>query len=465
MNSDTNKADKNDFSKGSVTGNILRMAGPMTLAQLLNVLYNIVDRIYIGRIPGAGTLALTGIGICFPLISMISAFSDLFGIGGGPLCSIARGQKDEKRAGQIMGTAFFMLIFTGLAVTAIIEIFEMPILTAFGASSETMGYAAPYMRIYAAGSLFVMISLGMNPFINSQGFARVGMMTVGIGSVLNIILDPILIFWAGMGISGAAWATVISQAVSAVWVLHFLTGKKIMIRLTWENIRFRGGIAREICTLGLSGFIINFTNSAVQLVCNRMLGIFGGDIYIGVMTVINSIRNVVQLPIMGISNGAEPVMGYNFGANAFDRVKACIRVQTVISLVYSSLAWLSIVFFPRFWIGIFSTDAELIEYGVPSLQMYFFGFIMMSFQIAGQQTFRGLGMAKYSIFFSVFRKIIIVVPLTIILPYVGGLGVAGVFLAEPISNVVGGVVCYLTMYFRVYRRLGKEKIKTTAHTD
>lgn len=447
------KSGQNDFSLGSMGANIMRMALPMMMAEFINILYNIVDRIYIGRIPEAGTLALTGVGVCFPIITLMSAFAGLFGTGGAPLCSIARGKGDHGRAKKIMGVSFFMLVVTGAALTVILQVFENPILRAFGASLETYRYAAEYMRIYSAGTLFMMVSLGMNPFINAQGFGRVGMATIAIGAALNIVLDPIMIFGMNMGVKGAAWATIISQAVSALWVLKFLTGKKAILRLERKNICFEWGMAKSICGLGLTGFIVNFTNSAVQLACNRMLGMFGGDLYIAIMTVLNSVRTVVSLPVQGINNGAQPVVGYNYGAGKYHRVKQGIHFQTIVCLAYTFLVWLAVVLFPEFWIRLFNTDPELLRQGVPALKLYFFGFVMMAFQFAGQSTFIALGRAKQAVFFSVFRKIVIVVPLTILLPYVGGLGVNGVFLAEPVSNFIGGLACYVTMYFTVYRKL------------
>lgn len=447
------KSGQNDFSLGSMGANIMRMALPMMMAEFINILYNIVDRIYIGRIPEAGTLALTGVGVCFPIITLMSAFAGLFGTGGAPLCSIARGKGDHGRAKKIMGVSFFMLVVTGAALTVILQVFENPILRAFGASLETYRYAAEYMRIYSAGTLFMMVSLGMNPFINAQGFGRVGMATIAIGAALNIVLDPIMIFGMNMGVKGAAWATIISQAVSALWVLKFLTGKKAILRLERKNICFEWGMAKSICGLGLTGFIVNFTNSAVQLACNRMLGMFGGDLYIAIMTVLNSVRTVVSLPVQGINNGAQPVVGYNYGAGKYHRVKQGIHFQTIVCLAYTFLVWLAVVLFPEFWIRLFNKDPELLRQGVSALKLYFFGFVMMAFQFAGQSTFIALGRAKQAVFFSVFRKIVIVVPLTILLPYVGGLGVNGVFLAEPVSNFIGGLACYVTMYFTVYRKL------------
>lgn len=448
---------QNDFSQGSVGANIVRMAVPMTMAELLNVLYNIVDRIYIGKIPEAGTLALTGVGICFPIITLINAFAGLFGTGGAPLCSIARGKQDYPRARQIMGASFFMLVLTAVTLTAGLQLFEAPILRAFGASEATYTYAAEYMRIYSLGTLFVMISLGMNPFINSQGFGKIGMMTIALGAVLNIILDPVLIFGLGMGVQGAALATVISQAVSALWVLRFLTGKQAILRLERKQIRFEPGLVREICGLGLTGFIMNFTNSAVQLACNKMLSIFGGDLYIAIMTVVNSVRTVISLPASGITAGAQPVISFNYGAEKYDRVRQGIRFQTWVCILYTGLAWLSTLLFPAAWIRLFNSDPQLLAQGVPSLKLYFFGFVMMAFQSAGQSTYVALGKAKQAVFFSLFRKIVIVVPLTIWLPYVGGLGAAGVFLAEPISNFIGGLACYITMYATIYRSLGEGK--------
>lgn len=448
------KTAQNDFSQGSMGANIMRMAVPMMLAEFLNILYNIVDRIYIGRIPDAGTMALTGVGVCFPIITMMSAFAGLFGTGGAPLCSIARGKQDYERAGRIMGTSFFLLVATALALTAVLQIFEEPILRAFGASEATYPYASAYMRIYSAGTLFMMIGLGMNPFINSQGFGKIGMGTVAIGAVLNIVLDPVFIFVFGMGVQGAALATILSQAVSAVWVLKFLTGRKAILRLEKRTVRFDAKLSGAICGLGLTGFMVNFTNSSVQLACNKMLSVFGGDLYIAIMTVLNSVRTVASLPVQGINNGAQPVVGYNYGAGEYKRVRSGIRFSTLICLAFTGAVWLAIVLFPDWWIRLFNTDPELLRQGIPALKLYFFGFIMMSFQFAGQSTFVALGKAKQAVFFSLFRKIVIVVPLTIWLPYVHGLGANGVFLAEPISNFVGGLACYLTMYFTVYRKLG-----------
>ena len=293
---------EHDFSQGSVRGNILRLACPMTLAQLINLLYNIIDRMYIGHLPKDSTLALTGLGLTFPILMLVTAFTNLFGMGGAPLFSIARGKQDNKRAARIMGTTFTMLFLSGILLTILGLLFKKPLLYLFGASDSTFPFADTYLSIYLLGNVFVMFSLGMNNFINAQGFAKKGMLTVLIGAVLNIILDPVFIFILDMGVAGAALATILSQMISALWVLRFLTGKETLIRLTRDNLHIHLPLLGEIISLGTSGFIMSFTNSAVQIVCNASLQNFGGDIYVGVMTVINSIREVVSMPVQGITN-------------------------------------------------------------------------------------------------------------------------------------------------------------------
>ncbi|MDD4370087.1 MAG: MATE family efflux transporter [Anaerostipes sp.] len=444
---------KNDFTKGSVVGNIMSMALPMTLAQIINLLYNIVDRIYIARIPVNGTIALTGLGLTFPIITLISAFSNLFGMGGAPLCSIARGAKNEERAKNIMKCSYTLLVVTGIILTVIVFLFMKPILYLFGASDITFSYARDYLQIYLIGTVFVMISLGMNQFINAQGFGKVGMCTVLCGAVTNIVLDPILIFGFHMGVQGAGLATVISQGLSMIWVLLFLKSDKAILRLSPKEFYFDRVLAKQISTVGVSGFTLAATNSAVQIVCNMKLQQYGGDLYIGVMTVLNSVRDILTMPVQGISNGAQPVLGYNYGARVYDRVKKSIRFMSTACCIYTTVAWLVVVVAPEFFIRIFNGNEALIRAGVPALHMYFFGFVFMSLQFSGQATFVALGKAKQATFFSIFRKIIIVVPLTMILPGMFGLGIKGVFLAEPISNLVGGLASFLTMYITVYRKL------------
>ena len=436
---------KNDFGQGSVARNIMSMAVPMTVAQLLNILYNLVDRMYLGRIPGASALALTGVGLTFPIVTMVTAFSGLFGMGGAPLCSIARGEGRTKRAEQIMQNSFWMLAGTGVVLTIVFLLFQRPLLYAFGASDATYPYAGGYLTIYLLGSIFVMVSLGMNPFINSQGFGKVGMTTVALGAVINIVLDPLFIFVLNMGVQGAALATIIAQFCSCVWVLRFLTGKKAILRLRIEKPQMDWGLVKEITILGTSNFIVNFTNSLVQVTCNRQLQIYGGDLYVGVMTILNSVREVVVMPVLGVTNGAQPVIGFNYGAKKYHRVKQGIKFMTMIGIVYTCVIWAIILLFPEPFIRIFNSEPEILKAGVESLHIYFFGFCFMALQFAGQATFQALGEAKYSITFSLFRKVVIVVPLTILLPMIPAMGLNGVFWAEPISNLIGGSASFFTM--------------------
>ena len=445
---------KNDFSKGSVVGNILSLALPMTLAQLINILYNVVDRMYIGRIPGYGSLPLTGLGLCMPVISAVIAFANLFGTGGAPLCSIARGRGDLKTAEKIMGNAFAMLLFTGLLLTAVGLLFKRPLLYAFGASDATWPFADSYLTIYMTGTVFVMTSLGLNSYINAQGFARIGMMTTLIGAVLNIILDPLFIFVWGMGIQGAAVATVISQFVSALWTFRFLTGKTTILHLRLSSMRLHFSIVRDITALGLSGFMMSITNSIVQVVCNSTLSIYGGDLYVGVMTILNSIREIVVMPVSGLTNGAQPVISFNYGAGKPDRIRTAIRFMAALGIGYTLLIWSCLHLFPTFFIHIFNDEAALVEAAVPAMRIYFFGFFMMSLQFSGQTVFQSLGKAKFAIFFSILRKVVIVTPLTLLLPRFITPAVDGVFWAEVISNFIGGTACFSTMLFVMRRELG-----------
>ncbi|HJC01111.1 MAG TPA: MATE family efflux transporter [Candidatus Flavonifractor merdavium] len=434
--------------------NIIHMAVPMTVAQLINILYNVVDRMYLGRLPGH--LALTGLGLCLPIISILMGFANLCGMGGAPLCSIHRGRGEADEAERIMGNSFTLLLLFGLSLTGLCLAFRRPILYLFGASDLTFPYANDYLTIYILGTVFVMVGLGMNPFINSQGFSRMGMMTVTVGAVVNIVLDPIFIFGMGMGVRGAALATVISQGCSAVWVLRFLTGRRAILRLRLSALRLHAGRVKRILSLGSSGFAMSMTNSLVQVLCNATLQAWGGELYVGVMTVINSIREVISMPVQGITNGCQPVLGYNYGAGEYRRVRQGIRFTTALTLSYSLVVWLLVLIFPEALIRIFNNEPDLIAAGIPAFRIYFATFFCMSFQFIGQSVFVGLGRSRQAVFFSLLRKAFIVAPLTLLLPALG-LGVDGVFLAEPISNVVGGLACLLTMYAVVYRPLGKLK--------
>ena len=443
---------KVDFSKGPVWKCIIAQAVPLTIAQLVQLLYNVVDRIYIGHLGDGNSIALTGVGLTFPVVTLIMAFTALFGNGGVPLFSMARGAGDEEEAGKILGNSYGLLLISSVILTVVGYVFCKPILFAFGASEESFVYAKQYLDIYLIGTIFSMSATGLNGYINAQGFPKIGMLSVIIGAVSNIILDPIFIFGLNMGVSGAALATIISQAISAIWVLNFLFGKKAIIPLKLNNIRINKGRTMEIFKLGTSNFIMHGTNSLVQVACNSTLQTYGGDLYVGIMTVVNSVREIFILPINGIVSGSQPVISFNYGAKEYKRVKSGIRFNTLIGSVYTMAAWILILLAPKFWFGIFSDDFTMMNAGIEMLKIYFFGFVFMALQFAGQSTFQALGDAKHAIFFSLLRKAIIVVPLALILPKVG-FGVKGVFLAEPISNVIGGIACYATMRLTVYKKI------------
>lgn len=443
---------KVDFSKGPVWKCIIAQAVPLTIAQLVQLLYNVVDRIYIGHLGEGNSLALTGVGITFPIVTLIMAFTALFGMGGVPLFSMARGAKDEEEAEKILGNSFALLLGSSVVLTVIGYLFCEPILFAFGASEDSYIYAKQYLDIYLLGTIFSMTATGLNGYINAQGFPRIGMLSVIFGAIVNIVLDPIFIFVFKMGVAGAALATIISQAISALWVLSFLFGKKAIVPLRGKNIRIDKNRTADILKLGTSNFIMQGTNCLVQVACNATLQSYGGDLYVGIMTVLNSVREITMLPISGIVSGSQPVISFNYGAKEYERVKSGIRFNTLIGSVYTMLAWLLIIAFPGFWFGIFSDDAAMMSAGITMLKLYFFGFVFMALQFAGQSTFQALGDAKHAIFFSLLRKAVIVVPLTLLLPR-AGFGVEGVFLAEPISNVLGGIACYVTMRMTIYRKL------------
>lgn len=445
--------DKHDFTRGSTAGSIVRLSLPMILAQLVNVLYNIVDRMYLGHMPGDGRLALTGVGVAFPIITIINAFANLCGSGGAPLCSIERGRGDEEKAEQIMGNSLTLLLIFGIFLTAAGYLCKTPFLYLFGASDQTIPYANAYMNVYLAGNIFVMLGLGMNPFIESQGFAKTGMLTVVIGAALNLILDPLFIFGLHMGVQGAAAATILSQLVSAVWVLCFLGGKKAILRLRLSNLRLRKELAWQILPLGLSGFTMSVTNSLVQIFCNASLQFYGGDLYVGAMTIIYSVREVIQMPMQGFTQGAQPVLGYNYGAGQNNRVKEGIRFIRRTTLAYAVAVWAVLMVFPEFVVRFFNGEPELLKVSVVSMRWHFALFFFMAFQYVGQNVFVSLGKAKEAVFFSLFRKAILGVPLILILPHLWGMGIYGVLAAEPVTNIVGGLACYFTMTAVVLKRL------------
>jgi len=443
---------KTDFSQGSVKKLIMAQALPLTMAQLVQLLYNIVDRIYIGHLEEVGDLALTGLGITFPVIVIIAAFTNLYGSGGATLFSLARGKGDIDEAEGLLGNVFTLLLGTSAVLFGLCYGFRKPILFLFGASEQSWYYADQYLRIYLLGTAFSMITTGMNGFINAQGFPRTGMLTTVIGAVINAVLDPIFIFGLDMGVRGAAVATVISQSISAVWVLRFLTGKQAVIPLRRRSLAVKLPRLKRIVTLGFPGFVMQGTNSLVQIICNNQLQTYGGDLYVGIMTVLSSVREMVSLPISGLTHGSQPILGFNYGAKRNDRVKEAIRFTALLGIGYMMAAWIAVLLLPRTLMGIFTEDAETVAQGARMLGIYFFGFVFMAFQFSGQTTFQALGKAKHAIFFSLLRKVVIVVPLTLLLPSLG-FGVEGVFLAEPISNLLGGLAAFVTMWITVYRKL------------
>ena len=441
-----------DFSKGRVSALILKVSFPLIVAELVNLLYNMVDRIYIGHLAENGPLALTGLGLCFPVISLISAFAKLFGPNGGaPLCAMARGKGDYKEASLVMGNSFMLSVITGAVLMVVVLVFNRPILYAFGASDATFPYARDYLMIYALGTIPVLVTLSMNAFINSQGFATVGMITVVIGAVINIILDPVLIFVCNLGVRGAAIATVFSQSVSCIFAVSFLCGRSVELPLKLSDMHLDLKRCLRITALGTSGFTMGATNSVVQLVCNKCAFIWGGDLYVGVMTILNSVREIYSTVINGIGSGASPVMSFNYGAKNGERTIRSSNFMLLFIFAYALVVWIAVLSFPRTMAMFFTRDAAMLDASVSAIRIYFFGFIFMALQTAGQQTFVALGKAKQAIFFSLFRKVIIVVPLTIVLPYF--FGVNGVMLAEPVSNVIGGCAAYFSMRHMVMPEL------------
>jgi len=448
---------RGDFTQGKVSRNILRLGLPMMLAELVHVLYSIVDRMYIGRMPETGTVALTGLGVSFPLITLIGAFANLCSTGGATLATIARGEGRDEKAERIMGTAFTMLMAIGAFLTVTLYLTAPWTLRLLGGDDRTMPAALGYFRIYVIGTIPVLISLGMNPFINAQGFPRTGMMTVVIGAALNIALDPLLIYTFGMGVEGAALATVISQTASAAWVLVFLCGWRAPLKLR-RLVTDRKSMG-EIVRLGLTGFTFRVTNSLTQAVVNIMLKTWGGalsTLYIGAMSLINSIREIVSLPNNGIVAGGQSVMSYNYGARQYRRVADCIRFIFLCGLTVNIAVWALLMTAPQVMIGMFTTDAELIATTAECARVYFAAFPFMALQQTGQTTFVALNRPKHALIFSMLRKVVLVTPLTLLLPGLG-LGVRGVFWAEMISQVTGASACFITMYLLVWRKMKRSE--------
>ena len=420
---------------------MFQLAVPSVVAQLINVLYNIVDRIYIGRIPEVGHLALTGVGVTFPILTLISAFSSFVGAGGAPLAAISLGKGEHKRAEQILGNSFSMLLIFSVALTMIFQLSKEPLLYMFGASDNTIGYAVDYITIYLWGTIFVQIALGLNLFITSQGQARTAMLSVLIGAVINIILDPICIFVLDMGVQGAAIATVFSQAVSAAWVLHFLYSKKSSIRIRSCYMKLSGKIVKSISMLGVSPFIMSATESAISIVLNHGLQTYGGDLYVGSMTILQSVMQLLSIPIGGFTQGVQPIISYNFGAEKFDRVKKTAKLLISFTFLLSFSFTLLTLLFPGAFGALFTSQTELLDLVKKVMPIYMFGMLIFGLQNGCQSIFLGLGQAKISIFLALLRKVFLLIPLAIILPRF--FGVMGIYYSEPIADITSATTAII----------------------
>ena len=437
-----------DLGKGSVGKLLFQLALPAIIAQLVNVLYNIVDRIFIGRMPN-GELAMAGVGVAFPIIMIVSAFSALVGMGGAPLAAIKMGEKDNDGAEKIMTNSFSTLVIIAIILTVSLLIFKENILWAFGASKDTIGYANDYIGIYLIGTLFVQIGLGLNPFINTQGFAKTGMITVLIGAIINIVLDPILIFGFNMGVKGAALATISAQFVSAVWVLLFLVGKKSILKIRKKYIVPNLKVIGPILLLGISPFIMQATESLVIISMNNNLAKYGGDLAIGAMTIMSSVMQIILLPMMGLTQGAQPIISFNYGADKLDRVRKTFKLLLVSCLVYTTIMWGAIMIFPQVFVSIFNSNPQLVAITVWSMRIYFAGILLFGAQIACQQTFLALGQAKISMILALLRKIILLIPLIFILPIFFENKLQGVLTAEPVADIIAAIVtiiCFSVFY-------------------
>jgi len=445
---------KNDerLGKAPLGKLMISMAIPAVAAQLINMLYNIVDRIYIGHIEGYGDLALTGVGVTFPIIMLITAFSAFAGMGGAPLASIQLGRKNYKEAEQILGNSAAMIVCFAVILTVLFSVFKTPILYAFGASDMTIEYASSYIGIYLLGTIFVQIAVGLNTFISGQGAAKTAMLSVLIGAVINICLDPIFIFVLNMGVRGAALATVISQAVSASWVIRFLTSDKSVIRLRISNMKFQPQILKKISLLGISPFIMQSTESIVSITLNSGLQNYGGDMYVGTMAIMSSIMQLIVVPVNGSIQGIQPIISYNFGAGNMKRVKQTFVRMISVALLGTLILGGVAVFAPGFYAGIFTSNVELASLTAKVMPIYFFGIMFFGIQCACQSTFIALGQAKTSIFIALLRKVILLIPLAIILPKF--MGVMGIYYAEPIADIVS-VTTTGVLFFKTFKSIDK----------
>lgn len=444
-----------DLGKDSLGPLLLKLALPAILAQIINVLYNMVDRMYIGHIPKVGPSALTGVGVTMPVIMAISAFAALVSMGGAPRASIMLGRGEHPKAEKILGNCTVMLVIMAIILTAVFLIWGEPILMVFGASEATIGYALDYMRIYALGTIFVQLALGLNAFINAQGYAKIGMITVAIGALCNIVLDPIFIFSMSMGVKDAALATIISQAISSIFVVYFLTSKRSGLRIKLDNLKLDFQVILPCLALGLSPFIMQFTESVISVCFNTSLLKYGGDIAVGSMTILTSVMQFSMLPLQGLTQGAQPIISFNYGAENIDRVKRAFKLLLKISLSYSMLLWAVAMFIPDTFIYIFTSHGELATYTRWAIRIYMAASGIFGIQIACQQTFIAIGNAKTSVFLAVLRKVLVLIPLIFILPMFIENQAFAVFLAEPIADTIA-VSVTATLFYQTYKRLGKE---------
>lgn len=447
--------DKNFLGTAPIGKLLLKLSIPTVIAQLINMLYNVVDRIYIGHIPGEGSLALTGVGVCMPIIMIVTAFAALISSGGAPRASICMGKQDNKSAEQILGNCFSLQIVVSIVLTVVLLIWNKDLLMAFGASKNTLGYATDYMRIYALGTLFVQLTLGMNAFITAQGFTTTSMVSVLIGAICNITLDPVFIFVFNMGVKGAALATVLSQAISTIWVVVFLSGKKTQLHLRKKYMGLKPKVFLPCVALGLATFIMQASESVVTVCFNSSLLHYGGDIAVGAMTILTSVMQFAMLPLQGIAQGSQPIASYNYGAKNADRVKKTFRLLVITCLTYSTLLWAAVQIIPKVFVSIFTSDAKLVAFTAPMLKIYLGGLFLFGIQIACQITFTSLGKAVNSIIVAVVRKFVLLLPLIYIMPHVVSNLTIGVYMAEPIADIIAVLFTSVLFTFQFKKALAQ----------
>lgn len=436
---------------------LFRLAIPTVIAQLVNMLYNIVDRIYIGHMPGDGSLALTGVGVCLPVIMIVSAFAALVSAGSAPNASIFMGKKDNDSAEKILGSSFTLQVVISLVLTALLLLFNRPLLLTFGASENTIDYAADYMSIYALGTLFVQLTLGMNAFIIGQGFTKIGMYTIMLGAIINIALDPILIFGFGMGVRGAALATIVSQCASAVWCVAFLCGRKTVLKLEKENLKINWPLIAPCLALGVATFIMQGSESVISVCFNASLLKYGGDIAVGAMTICSSVMQFAMLPMQGIAQGAQPISSYNFGAKNADRVRKTFRLLLTSCLTYSVALWLCIQAFPGVFAAIFTTDGELIAFAQKALRVYCGALFIFGIQISCQMTFVSTGNAPCSVIVAIVRKFVLLLPIIYIMPHILPDQTMAVYWAEPVADIIA--VSFTAILFSTQFKKAMAKIE------